>query len=947
MLKPWREIAVPNEEVRKGTFQQAEFAADLSRVHDGTAAPDYQNPRLFFERTYITEGMGLMLETVAKRLSGLGGDPVIQLQTAFGGGKTHSMLAVYHLANGDAPAAELAGLSPILDRAGVTEVPRARVVVLDGIMLGPNQPRVHGETKVRTLWGELAWQLGREEGYALVRDADESGTSPGQAVLVDLLQRYAPCVILVDELVAYVRQLEEGQSLAGGSFGANMTFVQAVTQALKAVPTAILLASLPLSAVEAGGSLGKTALHALEHYFERVQEIWKPVATEEAFEIVRRRLFQPTRDQAGADAVCDAFADFYLQNGGRLPSETQEARYVHRLRSAYPIHPEVFDRLYEDWSTLDNFQRTRGVLKMMAQVIHRLWKDDNKDYLIMPGNLPLYDPVVRTEAIKYLPQGWDPVIEGDIDGERAETTQIEMKEPYLGTPQACRRAARTVFLGSAPTSANLKAHGVDVQHVVLGCAQPGQAVGVYEDALKRLNDRLHYLNSGNDRYWFDTRANLRREMEDRKKRFDPREHVFPLIKKRLESALGPGMFGGVHVFTPAGDVPDDVQLRLIVLAPDAAHLKGAANPARDKAIEIVSMRGNQPRRRQNRLIFLAADNDTVGRLYDMTRSVLAWESILKDYSDHRLVLDNLIARTAEDSLKSARQTLDRMVRECYRWILAPSQEANGKTGGLGEVVWEALDLNTGAKDLAAEIRAKLKENEWVIEEWAPIHLRELARRWFWKDDAPDVAALDVWEKMACYVYLPRLKDEAVYKKAVQAGASSRDFFGLAYGREGERYTGFRLAEPSPLVVDGTLLLIHPETATLYETMLRTEKDNRPAEEGEAPPSDDLEKATTGKTTNNGHGQGGGVLPVIVKPVTVPRRQFYGEVSLDPYKAKLLLSDLVDEVLKHFTAQPGVDVSLTVEIRAKHPQGFEESMQRTVRENCATLKFKSHDFEPGE
>src|SRR5580658_2578159 len=159
-MKPWREIAVPHADVLEGTFLQSEFAADITAVHTGKATPEYQNPTAFFQRTFITEGMSLLLTSVARRLNGRGGDPVIQLQTAFGGGKTHTMLAVYHLALGNAPASQLAGLPPILDAAGVTELPRAQVVVLDGNKLAPSMPQKRGSTTVRTIWGELAWQLG-------------------------------------------------------------------------------------------------------------------------------------------------------------------------------------------------------------------------------------------------------------------------------------------------------------------------------------------------------------------------------------------------------------------------------------------------------------------------------------------------------------------------------------------------------------------------------------------------------------------------------------------------------------------------------------------------------------------------------------------------------------------------------------------------------------------
>ena len=371
-LKPWREIAVPHEDVLRGTFQQAEFAADISRVHQGTATAEYQNPALFFQRTFITEGMRLLLDSVVKRLTGRGGDPVIQLQTAFGGGKTHTMLAVYHLAKGEQPASQLPGVSSILDTAGITELPKAQIVVIDGIALSPSQPRPRGGVFVHTLWGELAWQLGGDSAYARVKDSDLSGASPGKEILTLLLASYAPCVILIDELVAYVRQFEDGKAFTGGTYDYNLSFVQALTEAMKAVPTAVLLASLPESDKEAGSQKGINALATPAHYFGRVQALWKPVATEEAFEIVRRRLFATIGDPLAAELVCRAYADLYAANRGDFPPETQDSHYFARLQQAYPIHPEVFDQLYDDWSSLDNFQRTRGVLTFMAKVIHRL-----------------------------------------------------------------------------------------------------------------------------------------------------------------------------------------------------------------------------------------------------------------------------------------------------------------------------------------------------------------------------------------------------------------------------------------------------------------------------------------------------------------------------------------------------------------------------------------------
>ncbi|WP_312263200.1 DUF499 domain-containing protein [Candidatus Igneacidithiobacillus taiwanensis] len=938
-LRPWREIAVPHEDVLRGTFQQAEFAADLSRVHAGTAAPHYQDPALFFQRTFTTEGMRLLLDSVVRRLAGKGGDPVIQLQTAFGGGKTHTLLAVYHLAKGLAPVSELPGVAPILDAAGISELPRARIAVLDGVKSSPNQPVAHDGVLVHTLWGDLAWQLGGAEGYDLVAEADRSGTSPGKAVLETLIARYAPCVILMDELVAYVRQFEEGKSLSGGTFDSNLSFVQALTEALKGVPTAVLLASLPESDKEAGTQRGVRALEALAHYFGRVQALWKPVATEEAFEIVRRRLFTPIADGAALDAACRAFVDFYDDHRDDFPQEVQESRYLERMRRAYPIHPEIFDRLYEDWSSLEGFQRTRGVLKIMAKVIHRLWKDGNNDLLILPGGLPLYDPDVRNELLYYLPAGWDPVIERDVDGERAETTEIESLDTRFGSVQACRRCARSIFLGSAPSTANQSVRGLELERVLLGAMQPGQQTGLFRDALRRLGERLHYLNQGNHRFWLDTRPNLRREMEERKRRLSDREDVLPTLRGQLQSALGRNLFPSVHIFVDSSDVPDDWALHLVVLPPDAAHHRNGQGNATTRALEILKKRGEQPRFKQNRLIFLAADQDTVLRLKDHVRSFLAWRSIVEDYQHNRIVLDNLTGQQAIDSSRQGEEVLRRALRESYRWILAPVQQAQpGKP--LSEIQWEAFATNPGNTRWSEEIERVLEENELVIRKWAPIHLRTILRNWFWKPDHPAANAASVWQQCCQQLYLPRLADDRVFFQAIAAGAGDPEFFAIAQGQEDGRYVGLVLGKPTVPIFDTALLLVEPAAAAEYQrahmpTALTTGDGVYMAPEPGAQPTPGVEEGS--------HPQSYPTTPSETAAKSRKTR-FHGSMEIDPLRAKQQFLDLVDEVLQHFTLDPNIHLSISVEIQARSSNGLSESLQRIVRENSRVLRFKHAEFE---
>ncbi len=963
-MKPWREIAVPHRDVLEGTFLQSEFAADITAVRAGTAAREYQDTVSFFERTYITEGMRQLLMQVAQRLAGHGGEPVIQLQTAFGGGKTHTMLAVYHLATRRCALSSLAGIPSLIEQAGIMDLPQATVAVLDGNEHSPGQAWKHGRQSIKTLWGELAWQLGGSEAFAMVKESDATGTSPGKEVLRDLLSKYAPCVILIDEMVAYVRQFPDGQTLSGGSFESNISFIQALTEAVKLVPNAVVLASLPESEpgkdtanVQVGGTRGLLALRSLENVFGRVQALWKPVATEEAFEIVRRRLFEPVRDGVARDAVCRAFADAYVAEGSKLPAETQESHYFDRLHQAYPIHPEVFDRLYEDWTTIDGFQRTRGVLKLMAKVIYRLWKDDNKDLMIMPGSLPLYDGSSRNELTVYLPAGWDAVVEKDIDGDRAETTELENKEPRFGQVNAARRAGRTLFLGSAPSSVAGKSgiRGLDRARVLLGCLQPGQTSATYIDALNRLADRLHYLNSSGDktqeatRFWFDTRANLRREMEDRKRRFDDNSDVRGKIAEALKKMVGiAAFFDGVHIFTPHGDVPDDSSLRLVVLSPENCHSRDLKQPAERAALDYVRSNGAKPRHRGNRLVFLAPDMAILTRLRDTARVALAWNSIVEDVKDGRLNIDLFQKKQAEKELQSAEEVVPRAARECYKWLLCPVQNTPTEI----ELTVEAFPLNTTGGSAGNEIEKVCVDNELVITTWSPIHLRAKLKELYWKDGKAAAGAMAFWEDSHRYLFLPRFKNRDPLTQAIRTGAASRDFFGTAYGQDGDKYVGFQFGEGN-VQFDDTLLLIEPGAAIEYDTKLKKAEEAAKAAltgtAGGTSTGGDTTGATTGtgSTTNGqtGTGANGGTGSTGTGPaVAAKSRTFHGAADVTPTGAKMRLIQLADEIISLLCSDPNATVKVSLEISAEFPDGVSDQIKRAVTENANSLGLKTKDWE---
>ena len=939
-LKPWREIARPHRDVLEGTFKQSEFAADITQVATGTAPPEYQDAEMFFSRTFITEGMRLLLISLVQRLSGQGGDPVIQLQTAFGGGKTHTMLAVLHLASRQAPTNKLEGIPPVLDEAGIHDLPTANVAVLDGINLSVSQGKVHDKISTNTLWGEMAWQLLGEEGYAMVAASDRDGTSPGKDVIAELLRKSAPCVVLIDELQKFFSQLVPGKQLNAGTYESNLAFVQALTEALKAVPDAILFASLPESDTEAGDTFGQKALVALEKHFGRVESVWKPVAAEEAFEIVRRRLFEHAGERGQVEGISRQFTDFYRQYAEHFPAETQSNEYFERLCSSYPIHPEIFDRLYEDWSTLDKFQRTRGVLQYLAVIIHRLWNDNNQDALIMPGSIPLNDSIVRNKSIHYLPQGWEPVLEREVDGSRSESHRIDGDDTRFGSVQAAHRTMRTVFLGSAPSTRDQVVKGIQLERILLGAVQPGQTIGVFEDVLKRLRDKLHYLYSDQDRFWLDTKPNLRREMESRKQNVQYQEQLIPELKRRVQRVFGSRhIFSGIHVFTQSSDVPDEYSSgpRLVVLSLDEGYSRADSRSATEAAERILQSRGDQPRQKRNRLIFLAADDDSVSRLKDVGRTYLAWRAIIEDIDEHRLNLDLYQADLAKKNGKFAENNLHQVVRETYKWLLCPHQSsATDPT-----IVWEAVTVSTNAQNLVQEIGNKLREEEWVILEWSPIHLRHILDQWYFKDGVKSVNALKVYQDTCHYLYLPRLINDQVYKDAITHGLDSEDFFGFASGTDGDRYLGFKFGTGGLVTLDGSAVLVERDAAEQYRELSKpVPQQSSPGSESSS--VDSVSAVIGGATSTSPKAGADGSQGARVK--TRAKTQFYGTISINPLKAKMQFTDIVDEVVQQFTTKTGVNVFISVEIQADSANGFDESLQRAIKENSNVLGFGSAEFE---
>jgi predicted AAA+ superfamily ATPase len=948
-LKPWREVVNPHKDVASGRYQQAEFAADLWQVHLGEGSDEYRKPAEFFRRTYLTDSLKGLLTGAARRLAGEGGDPVVQLQTNFGGGKTHSMLALYHLFSGT-PVKDLAGVDGVLHESGVSKLPTVKRVILVGNKISPGNPVTKSDgTEVRTLWGELAWQLGGKKAFNRIAADDKKATSPGD-VLRELMNEYGPCLILIDEWVAYARQLHDTTDLPAGSFETHFTFAQALTESAKLAKQCLLVISLPASDttgsphaiaddVEVGGERGRAALDRLRNAVGRVEASWRPASAEEGFEIVRRRLFEPLvgKDQFVArDSVARSFYDLYRTQHQDFPSECHNSEYESRLKAAYPIHPEVFDRLYEDWSTLVKFQRTRGVLRLMAAVIHSLWEKGDRNPLIMPANISIDDQRVQFELTRYLSDDWPPIIKKDIDGPNALPLKIDSDISNLGKFAACRRVARTIYLGSAPTAAAAN-RGIEERQVKLGCVMPGESPAIFYDALRRLSTAATYLYQDGTRYWYSTQPTVTKLADDRAEQLKrDRDKVVDEIDRRLRNDLRkPGDFRHVHPLPQTGqDVADDVDARLVVLSVDHPYSKEPGNSAESAAKVIFETRGSTPRLFRNSLVFLAVDQTRLQDLDEAVRRYLAWESILLE-KEKPLDLTPHQVKQAEAQRDSADSAVTAQLPEAYQWILVPIQ-ANPQA----EIQWQALRVS-GTDSLASRASKKLRNDELLVTSLAGTRLRmDLDRVPLWRGD--HVSIKQLIDDFGRYLYLPRLQGPSVLLGAIRDGLGlllwQQDSFAYAdsFDETAGRYRGLRSGQNIPISEANTSgLIVHPDVARK-----QMEADAAVSAQARSAVSSEF-GITPGSTPTTG----------VPTPGTTPAEasskaltRFHGSVVLDSTRVGRDAGRIADEVIAHLAGLVGSTVRVTLDIEAEIPDGAPDNVVMIVTENSRTLKFTSQGFE---
>ncbi len=670
-LKPWYASATPHEDIREGRLDEAIFAANVWAVEQGNAPEVYLEPEEFFRKTHMTSGLAMVLSHVTRTLSGSkdAGDRIISLQTAFGGGKTHTLVALWHLAR----HADVVRTSPTCEKVRHVlggEVP-ADVKAL-AVFTNRTCDATQGRTTpdgihTRTLWGELAAQLGGQELYEKVRANDEAQRTT-QGLFADVLRAAAPCLILLDELADYCVGAAAVPVQDSTLADQTISFIQELTEAVQEVPGAVVVATLPASKMEVANSeKGQEAFVTLEKRFYRLGADVKPVADEEIYEVVRTRLFESITvpDEPGyPKKVAAAYRAMYLAHNREVPSEVCKASYGEDIERAYPFHPALIDALYKRWGSHPDFQRTRGVLRLLACIVGDLW--DRRDSgtqsqpLIQPCHVQwTLDPLSAALA-RLWGHAYQSVAAADVLGEKSNAGIFDDERGGdYGRESIGRGIASAILLGSFGGQGERS--GYSSKDVKVACSRPGLNWGYTDGGLLELENRCFYLHTAaagslGKRYWFGTQPTLTNLVVQYRQRVAAESFEDKILARLHEHArsLRRGEATWQVFVDPKVDFPEKKGLTLLLLPPGLPYGDDEASlqASRDRVLAISQRCGGKDRHYRNTLLFLAASANGVSKLRRTYRELEALLGVRRDYGE----------KLTEDQEADLRQRIERAER---------------------------------------------------------------------------------------------------------------------------------------------------------------------------------------------------------------------------------------------------------------------------------------------
>jgi hypothetical protein len=807
------ETCEPRREVREGELKEEIFAARLKDVLDGTAEPVYQDPAIFFENTYPTAGLKSLLAEALGRLTGLQptNNPIIRLETAFGGGKTHNLIALYHAARGAAVPPSL--VDPRL-------VPPPESIVIAGIVgsdLDPSHGIRHADMTTYTLWGELAYQLGGSAGYALVAESDrQSKAAPGTGVWERIIGE-RPALIMLDEIARHLRTAKAIPTGTGRSDLAEQTvaFLMSLLEFAASRERVVVVLTLADTADAFGRETEELRQELAEarRITARQERVISSASEAEISAIVTHRLFRRI-DRTAAREVADAYHAYFtrlLDQGADLPQRAGRAEYAAEIAADYPFHPELLTTLNRKTSTIPNFQRTRGALRLLALVVRRLWEQRPADCtLIHPHHLDLSVDQIAADLTSRLDRpAFKQVIEADIVSPRAGSTahaqQIDAGWVDAGKPPYAQRAATTVFLHSLTQGV---ASGVDPADLLLAVLQPGDDPALVAKALDRLVDTCWFLDYDGHRYRFKTEPSLNKIVAE-EVALVGKTRAKAELDQRIRQIWKKGIFQPVFFPGEASEVDDDAGLPKLVIAHYDAATATAADPSPPALLRrLFDHAGSAEGYRvyKNNLVFLVADQEQVGHMVEVAQKHLAIGRIVGDTAR--------MAEFTEEQRKKLKQMLEASelevrvaITKAYRYLYYPSSDA--APSYLARETLPAQEQGDVNADQSATVLRVLRQLEKVLTaEDAPLAAAYLKAK-AWDAGQTQMSTEDLRRAFAKRLGLRILLDPNQLKRTIRDGVKQ----GVWIYYDPHEQAGYGPPSPAPLVqLSEDVLLYTPEEA---------------------------------------------------------------------------------------------------------------------------------------
>ena len=641
-LPAWYTNVYPHYDIRNGSLDESVFAANLGEVAMGIGQEVYSNPTMFFEKTYITAGLRDIANRVVRALNGEETDNrVISLQTGFGGGKTHTLISLYHITKTGKSLLSSAYTQHILESKVTPQFENAQVAVFTNNTTDVSQGRTTDDgITIYTLWGELAYQLGGLEGYNLIQKNDIERISPAANLFRPILEKSAPVLILIDELADYCNKASAVMIGKGSLSDQTIGFMQTLTEVVSSVPRCVLIATLPASATEvASSAIGQQILTALESRIVRVGTSIKPVEDEEIFEVVRRRLFDNIGNPEVIELVLNRYKNTYHNRRSDLPTQADRMEYINKMRKSYPFHPELIDMFRLKWGQDSRFQRTRGVLRLLASIVKDLWTRrgslTGSQALIHTSDVNLSNlPTLTGTITSLMGSQWETVIHADVIGTSSNAYKIDNEDPNnnIGKYNLTQGIATTILMASL---GNLQNKGLTIEELKL-CTLKPSAFNHSEvnSALSKLEQVAHYLystNVGSRSYWFQSKPNINILVNQAKAEIKHTDISGEIINRlNAQTRNVPGL---KVLINPTDDIPEQKSLTLVILGPEYATQPGNMNPKTQKQIEqIAQNKGNSSRIYRNTIFYLVCSETGLGMLHGKLLEYLACTKIQAEYS---------------------------------------------------------------------------------------------------------------------------------------------------------------------------------------------------------------------------------------------------------------------------------------------------------------------------